>query len=180
MKQDIRDLFKEGTVSKNKLPDTHRQEFYQKLKASRPTKHTLVNTNAYVFKIAATLVFIVTLSFTLFTIIKNNTNDIADKTLLEQQIETVEKQYLASIDKEWQNFLHLAQDQNLILRYEQKLSDLDKDYQALSEQLKQDGNNILVIEALVDNLQTRLQLLKDIQEHIKLLNQKTEHYENTI
>ena len=80
---------------------------------------------------------------------------------------------------EWQNFLELAKDENLIQRYKSKLEDLDTDYRLISEQFKHDTNNILVIQDLVNNLQTRLQLLKDIQQHIILLNQKNEQHEST-
>ena len=69
---------------------------------------------------------------------------------------------------------------NVIYDFKEKLTDLDNDYQEISRSFKNDSNNILVIESLVENLQTRLQLLKDIQVHINILNQKTEQNENTI
>ena len=83
-----------------------------------------------------------------------------------------------SINREWKNFLILTTDKDLVRRYEKRLLDLDKDYQAVSKQFKEDTNDIATVENLIDNLQTRLQLLKDIQEHIKIINQQNEPYEN--
>ena len=96
------------------------------------------------------------------------------------QIEAVEAKYLEDIEEEWENFVAIADDAILVERFRKKLNALDADYHDISIQFKQDSNNILVIESLVENLQTRLQLLKDIQNHIKILNQINEQHENTI
>ncbi|WP_299278572.1 hypothetical protein [uncultured Psychroserpens sp.] len=177
MKQDIRDLFREDEVSNHKLPKHHRQEFYEKLKASRPQRKSGLKMN-YILKIAAIAVLFIAMAFTVFKMAnKTVANEIVNESSLEHQIESIEKEYLASIDKEWGKFVAVANDEKLVKRYKDKLDDLDADYQEISKQFKADNNNILVIEALVDNLKTRLQLLKDIQQHINLLNQKTEQYE---
>lgn len=176
MKQDIRDVFKNDDASRKALPDHHRQEFYEKLKASRPRRTSNLNTN-YLFKVAAIVVLFVAFAVIMFKTTDTVTNKIVEETPIETQIDALEKQYLASIDKEWQSFISIADDENLVKRYRNKLDDLDNDYKEISKQFKTDTNNILVIEALVENLQMRLQLLKDIQEHIKSLHQKNEHYE---
>jgi len=175
MKQDIRNLFRDEETSGKPLPDNHRQEFYEQLKASRPRRSSKLNTS-YLFKVAAMVVLFVAMAFIMF----NKADNISDEvvtTPVETQIDIIERQYLASIDEEWNNFINVTNDERLIKRYRDKLDDLDTDYQEISKQFKVDTNNIQVIESLVDNLKTRLQLLKDIQEHIKLLNQKNEQYE---
>jgi len=177
MKQDIRNLFRdtEGDAvdpSRNQLPDNHRQAFYDQLKASRPRRESKLNTG-YLVKIAALIVVFVGLTFTIFKTVDSNASQIVESPSMETQIEAIEKEYLASIDAEWQNFLAVANDERLVSRYKTKLDALDADYKEISKQFKTDANNILVIESLVENLQTRLQLLKDIQEHINVLNQKT-------
>lgn len=176
MKQDIRDLFKTEDSSGKQLPDNHRQEFYDKLKASRVKRESKLN-KTYLFKVAAILVLC--LAFTVFIYNSNQkvNTQIVEESPIEIQIDAIEKQYLAHIDDEWQNFINIANDDKLVKRYEDKLDDLDNDYKEISNQFKADQNNIIVIEALVDNLKTRLQLLKDIQGHIKVLNQKNEQYE---
>jgi hypothetical protein len=67
----------------------------------------------------------------------------------------------------------MANDEKLVDRFRNKLADLELDYQEITLQFKADRNNIEVIESLIENLKERLQLLKDIQEHINILNQKT-------
>jgi len=176
MKQDIRDLFKVKEASGKQLPDNHRQEFYDKLQTSKPKLKSKLQ-SSFLLKVAAIVIL-----FLAFTLVMYNTNEkvsnqIVDESPIEIQIDAIEKQYLASIDEEWQNFISITSDDTLVKRYKDKLVDLDSDYKEISQQFKADNNNIIVIEALVDNLKTRLQLLKDIQEHIKLLNQKNGHYE---
>lgn len=96
------------------------------------------------------------------------------------QVEAVEAEYLREINTEWTNFVAIANDKVLVARFKKKLDELDKDYQLISKQFKSNASNIQVVEALVENLQTRLQILKDIQEHIKILNQKNEQNEKSI
>jgi len=172
MKQDIRDLFSaDDEFGYNKLPVNHKKDFVDKLKANSKSKKK----NWRWFQVAAVVLICFGLGF---VFLDNETTD--DDQILIAQIEKVEKEYLKNINTEWQNFLAIATDQNLINRYEEKLSDLDKDYQEISQAFRKDTNNILVVESLIQNLQTRLQLLKDIQEHINILNQKTEQNEEII
>ncbi len=174
MEQDIRDLFKQDE-SKKELPQDHREEFLEKLNRLKRKKESKINFN-YLYKIAAVILLFVSVGY--FAINRSGSNPkIVEETNLETQIKEVEKKYLASIDEEWQNFLTITDDEKLVKRYEKKLEELNIDYQEMSTEFKKDTKNILVIEALVENLQTRLQLLKDIQEHINLLNQKTEQHE---
>lgn len=170
MKQDIRNLFNEEEDLKS-LPQNHRTEFLEKLQSQSKKEPSFSW-----LKIAAVLLVALTIGFSIF-----NTEVEEEKiSPLVAQIEAVEAEYLKDIDREWDNFIALAEDENLIKRFQNKLEDLDKDYREISKQFKSDTNNIIVIESLVENLQTRLQLLKDIQKHIKILNQKNELHENTI
>jgi hypothetical protein len=172
MKQDIRSLFQDKEVSGTQLPGHHRQEFYDKLKASRPRKTSKIKTN-YIFKVAA--IIILFLAFTLFMTTMSNEVDtqIVDGSSVENQMNVIEQHYLEGIEQEWQSFIAMANDEKLVDRFRNKLADLELDYQEITLQFKADRNNIEVIESLIENLKERLQLLKDIQEHINILNQKT-------
>ncbi|MDO1499966.1 hypothetical protein Q2T40_07465 [Winogradskyella maritima] len=173
MKQDIRDLFKSEDESGTKqLPNNHREEFLAKLKENKQNKSSI-----YIWlRLVAVLVIALTVSFFIF----KSEGPQTETSPLLAQVEAVEAEYLKNIETEWQNFKQLATDEVLVKRYDQKLKDLDADYQEISEAFKNDTNNILVVESLIQNLQTRLQLLKDIQEHIKILNKKTAPDETTI
>lgn len=168
MKRDIRELFRdEVEETKLDLPKSHREEFLEKLKSNQSKPSKKYNLSKYLFlKIAAVLIIALTVGY--FTLEKT---EIEENPLIAQ-VAQVEKEYLANIETEWQNFKAIATDSVLVKRFEKRLTDLDADYQEVSKAFKNDTNNILVVESLIDNLQTRLQLLKDIQEHIKILNQK--------
>jgi hypothetical protein len=171
MKRDIRDLFKEEDELKT-LPENHRTEFLAKLKTQSKK-----STNSFPWlKIAGVLLIALTVSFSLFY----NKQEEQKVSPIIAQVEAVEAEYLANIETEWKSFVAIAKDDVLVERFRKKLDELDTDYKTISIQFKKDANNILVIEALVDNLQTRLQILKDIQAHIKILNQKNGQNENTI
>jgi hypothetical protein len=170
MKRDIRDLFKEEDDLKS-LPNHHRTDFLEKL--SKQPKKKL--NRFFLLKIAAVVLVLLAVGY---GVVYNQPEE--EVSTMVAQIEAVEAEYLKNIEAEWKRFIAIADDEVLVARFKKKLAELDNDYQEISVQFKTDSNNILVIEALVENLQTRLQILKDIQEHIKILNQNNEHYENTI
>ena len=163
MKHDIRDLFKDEGAGKQ-LPDNHRQEFYDKLKA-QDRKQPI----SWIWlKIAAVFLIALTVGFLVVT---NNPN--SEKVVpIVAQIEAIETKYLKDIHIEWDNFVAIADDDVLVERFRNKLETLDHSYKEISKQFKQDSNNILIIEDLINNLQTRLKLLKDIQSQIILIHQK--------
>lgn len=171
MKRDIRDLFKEEEDLRS-LPKQHREEFLLKLKNCSRKKVKIAD----LIKIAAAVVIALTIGFSIYY----NQLEQSQESQAIAEIEAIEAKYLKNIETEWQNFIAIANDKVLVTRFKKKLNELDVDYQKISTQFKENSNNIIVIEALVENLQTRLELLKDIQTHIKILNQKNEPNETTI
>ncbi|MBU2928515.1 hypothetical protein [Winogradskyella psychrotolerans] len=173
MKQDIRNLFNEEDDLKT-LPEKHRIEFRERLKKqSQPKRGPYAWLSA-----AAILIIALTIGFNVMQKeVKPELNQVSP---IIAQVEAVEAAYLKDIETEWQSFIAIADDAVLVERFRKKLKDLDTDYKAISVQFKEDSNNILVIEALVENLQTRLQILKDIQKHINILHQNNEQNESTI
>lgn len=169
MKQDIRDLFNGDKFPKKKLPTSHEEEFLKKLKKGK-NKRLQKSKMLPFLRVAAFVVL-------LFSVGIYFQKEKGQKTALESQIEQIEKEYLKDIDKEWKAFIKITDDQNLIKRYKEKLQELDDSYKEISEQYSKDSNDISAIESLIENLQRRLQLLKDIKEHIIELNQKNKSNE---
>ncbi len=167
MKRDIRTLFKDDNRNDYELPEGHREEFLKKLEQPSKRRYTLW------MRIAAVFVVALALSYTIY----KNMGRPSDTLPILAQIEAMEVNYLKSIDKEWQSFVAIAEDKALVNRYRKKLDDLSKNYEELSIQFKGNPDDIIVVEQLVANLQRRLDLLKDIQSHIIILNQKNEHHE---
>jgi hypothetical protein len=170
MKRDIRDLFQEEEDLRP-LPEQHREEFLLKLK-TQPKKKVGITSW---LKIA-----VVVIGLTVALSLHYNLPEAPQVSPIVAQVEAVEAEYLKDIEAEWESFVAIAEDEVLVARFKKKLAELDGDYQEISAQFKVDSNNILVVEALVENLENRLQLLKDIQKHIKILNQKNEHNETSI
>ncbi len=164
MKRDIRELFKNDAYPKKKLPNFHEGEFLGKLerfnkkKKSKPFFQTL--------KIAASIVLIFSVGYYLLDLKTENNST------LFAQVKQIEKEYLQNIDTEWNTFVKLTADKKLIKKYKEKLMNLDINYKEVSVRFEENPNNINILESLINNLQNRLQLLKNIKEHLKELNQK--------
>lgn len=167
MKRDIRTLFKDEEHKDYELPEGHREEFIKKLETTPKKRYGTW------MRIAAAIVVALALSYTVY----KNMNTTTDALPILAQMEAMEVNYLENIDKEWQNFVSIAEDKTLVDRYRNKLDGLSRNYEELSIQFKQNPDDITVVEQLVANLQRRLDLLKDIQSHIIILNQKNEHHE---
>ena len=163
MKRDIRDLFMEEEKTNVKLPENHRQEFIEKLKNS--SADTSKSSKFLFLKIAASVLLLLSLSIYMF---KNTDNENS----IQTEIAAIEKKYLQNIESEWQQLKAISNDTILIKKYEKKLMNFDLEYQKISSHLDENPNNINILQALITNLQRRLQLVKDIKEHLKELNQK--------
>lgn len=171
MKRDIRELFKEDEFEKE-LPENHRIEFLEKLKATNEKKK-------FPFKKIVGYVASVAVLVSVYLFLPKNKTDEKNQQLL-LHVQEIETEYLKNINTEWNNFLELTNDEKLIERYDEKLKELSADYKVLSSKLNEKPNDINVLEALISNLQKRLQTLKDIQEHIKSLKQKKVTYETIV
>lgn len=168
MEHDIRNLFKKDEISEVEIPPFHKEEFIKKLNSSKQNnkKYQFKNNYKVSISVAVIIVFMMVLLFP-----KNDTSE-ENKTLIQTQIATFEKEYLTNINNEWQQFVAISNDSILIKKYEIKLKDFDTYYKKITENLKSNPNNINVLEALINNLQRRLELIKNIKKHIKELNQK--------
>lgn len=164
MKRDIRKIFNKEEFPKKKLPDFHEDEFLEKLEVFNKQKSS--KSSFKVWKIAASIVLLFSVGY-YFSTIKTEKN-----LTLFAQVKQIEKEYLQNIDAEWNTFVKLTTDKKLIENYKEKLLSLDINYKEISVQFEENPNNINIIELLINNLQNRLQLIKDIKEHLKELNQK--------
>ena len=61
----------------------------------------------------------------------------------------------------------------------EQMADLDEEYQRLNMEISQNGPNEQSIDAMIGNLQLRLELLYKLKNKLKEINQsKDEQYEN--
>ncbi|PNW28571.1 hypothetical protein [Formosa algae] len=190
MAQDIRDLFKaDRAQDKNdSIPEGHEARFLDKLNACLP--ETPVKSKVNWVKIAASLVILLGLSFGGYTYLNSNQDnnsqsptitgvntkpEVRIKTLgdLSPDLKKVEDYYLASIHTELSKVELTPENKELIDGYIERLEELSNEYKRLSEELTASGPSEFTVNALIDNLKLRLNLLYRLRDQLKTLSSET-------
>lgn len=188
MQRDIRKLFEEDTkLAKGQMPGGHEARFVEKLDQELPVKKS----NSFFFlKIAAALVVLLGLGYGILTQMKSDTVDsqIVEVEAKKKQIQSlgdispdlkkVENYYLANINMELAKMTYTPENMELIDGYLKRLSDLNSEYDNLNKELSETGPNIETVDALINNLKLRLNLLQRLKEQLNELN--TNNNETTI
>ena len=186
MAQDIRDLFKADKDHKKDehLSEGHEARFLEKLNASMPQDPAKSKFNW--MPIAASFVILFGLSFGGYTLFKSDKVVEAQQQVVETEVipvtrtktlgdlspdlKKVEDYYLASIHTELSKVELTAENKELIDGYIQRLEELTNEYQKLSVELTESGPNELTVNALIDNLKMRLNLLYRLRDQLKEFN----------
>jgi len=179
MAQDIRKLFKEEQkVSNQKMSKGHEARFLQKLDEEIPV--TSIKKRFGFLNIAASAIVLLGLSYGAFKMynvepkIDNPKIEVVInlKTLgdISPDLKKVEDYYLANINLELSKIKLTPENKELFDSYILRLEELNKEYNKLSLELTEDGPSELTIDALIDNLKLRLNLLYRLKEQLKDLN----------
>lgn len=188
MKRDIRKLFAEDSkLTKGKMPEGHEGRFIQKLDSELPEQ----NLSSFFFlKIAAGLVLVFGLGYGIFTQmgsdpIESSIVNVDDKKTefqslgdISPDLKKVENYYLANINMELAKMTYTPENMDLIDGYLKRLSDLNSEYKLLNEELAETGPNVETVDALINNLKLRLNLLQRLKDQLNELN--TNNNETTI
>lgn len=199
MAQDIREMFrKDKQESQEKLSNGHERRFKARLEKEMPVKQNKSNRYFY-FSIAAVLVVALGIGFFLFNDPITNGNDIelVETPAIEEEPENnleqrqfqlsdvspefkqIENYYMASINLELAKLEINNDNKALIDAFMLELEELDKEYQRLNAELNEAGPNEQTIEAMVANLQLRLELLLKLKNKLnEIKNSKNKNYEN--
>ena len=182
MAQDIRELFKNDKVSGGSMPENHQERFLKKLDKALPENK---RQSFKWYNIAASVVLLLGLSYGAFTYLFSNrvgpdtevTAATKTKTLgdVSPGLKKVEDYYLASINLELSKIKYTPETKDLFDGYITQLEELNKEYDRLSKELTEVGPTELTVNALIDNLKLRLNLLYRLREQLKELN-TTETY----
>jgi hypothetical protein len=136
-------------------------------------------------QVAASVVLLLGLSFGAYNYFKAkpsiNNNTVATskpvdiKTLgdVSPGLKKVEDYYLASINLELSKMEFTPETKDLFDGYLEQLDGLDKEYQRLSVELTELGPNELTVNALIDNLKLRLNLLYRLKSQLNDLKTDT-------
>lgn len=187
MAQDIRKLFKEEPkVSNQKMPKGHEVRFLEKLDQALPEKKsrplfTFLN-------IAASVVILIGLSFSAYKYFNQTPiNDSASEKVVKKsplgeispQLKKVEDYYLANINLELSKMKVTPENKEMFDGYLERLEELNKEYGVLADELTQSGPTEQTVNALIDNLKLRLNLLYRLKEKLNELNSETSQLEET-
>lgn len=198
MGQDLREMFRnEDGPTSEKLPRGHKRRFEAKLDEALPKEKS--NQRYLYLKIAAVLVVAFGVGFIFFSPPNSNGNleNQVVETPVEETIEEpaeesrflvsdvspefkkIENYYLANLNFELSKLEVTEENKALLDSFMKQLAGLEKEYQRLNKEFSEIGANEQTIEAMIGNLQLRLELMYKLKNKIKEIKQsKNEQYEN--
>ncbi len=198
MAQDIRDMFREEDPGNGeKLVKGHQQRFEARLDKEFPKQK---ENNFYFLKIAAILVVALGVGFVFWNnsdstaadteivdvpvqveeeegeVIPENTFQLSD---VSPEFKKIETYYLAGINMELAKLEVTNDNKALIDAFMLQLAELDKEYKRLNAELNVSGPNEQTVEAMIANLQLRLELLMKLKNKLNEIKQsKNKNNEN--
>ncbi len=184
MAQDLRQLFKDQPTinQEGNMPKGHEARFLQKLDEALPEKKK--SSHFGFLNIAASIVVILGLSFGIVKFLDDPNSGgsvdgggVAKETVpmttlgdLSPDLKKVEDYYLASINLELSKIQLTPENKELFDGYITRLEELNKEYDRLTLELTESGANELTVDALINNLKLRLNLLYRLKEKLKEFN----------
>ena len=202
MAQDIREMFRNEKESKpNTLPKGHQKRFEDRLKEEFPKKE---ESNTFFFlKIAAVLVIVLGVGFFFLnsdgenfnnepSVVDTPTEEFSEEkenelkasennfqlSEVSPEFKKIEDYYMASLNIELSKINITAENKALIDSFMKQMAELDKEYQRLNTEIKETGPNEETLEAMIANLQLRLDLLYKLKNKLKEIKQsKDKEYE---
>ncbi|KGL64039.1 hypothetical protein [Polaribacter sp. Hel1_85] len=189
MQQDIRDLLKDFKEENVEMSANHSTKFedllQQEIHQQKPKKR-----NFKWLSMAASVVLLISLAIQFYPS-KNIENPIeieSNPTLKEislgsisPEFQTIENYYKNSINMEISQLEMTDDNKEIVDGYLIKIAELTKEYKSLTLELNTKGVNDSTIDALISNLQLRLQLLKRLKKQLKQLkNLNTKQNETQI
>lgn len=188
MKIDLRDKIKKE-MKKKELPNDHRIRFQELLNKELHQK----SKNNYSFlRIAAAVLILISLSIAGYQYFNPNMpqNIVSDKDKSVQRIismadispdlKKAEDFYLTRINYQLAKITITDENRDLLEVYLSQLDELQKEYARLNTTLNSNKEiNEITIDALIENLQLRLQLMRQLKKKLEIIkNIKSENHES--
>jgi len=186
MAKDIRELFKNDNQQSDKqMSHGHEARFLDKLDQALPQKK---QSNWTFLNIAASIVIVIGLGFGGYTFFKQdaNPNTVVDteqpkletntttKTMtlgdISPDLKKVEDYYVANINLELSKLNLTPENKELFDGYVLRLEELNAEYKSLSTELTDNGPDEHTVNALIQNLKFRLNLMYRLKEQLNQLN----------
>ncbi len=179
MHKDIREILKDNTSNKDKLSSNHRSRFQDKLMKELHEEKKEKFSYKWLFA-AASIVLLLGVTFQIYM----NTTTIDPQPIHQEdnevnsniqrislgsispELKTVESYYVNKINYELSQLELTEENKELFDGYIAQLEELTNEYKSLTDELNTKGVNDDTINALIGNLQLRLQLLKRMQKQL--------------
>lgn len=151
------------------LPKNHRKRFENKLQQELHTKKS-----KYLFlKIAASFLLLISIGYISYQILAlKQAEEQYTLASISPELKKIENYYTNAIAHELTQIEINEENQLILEKYFKKLDELTTQYKKQSAQLNIDKINEENINALIDNLQFRLQLLLQLKEQLKTIKDK--------
>lgn len=179
MPKDIRKILENYPEESVNLSANHSNKFESKLMKElhqeKPKRKTV-----YWLSIAASIALLVTVGLQFIDIGGDNPDDVINDKPVENKISlgtispelnTVETYYVNSIKLELSQLEITDENKELVDTYLKKIGELTEEYKSLTEELNTKGVNDQTIDALINNLQLRLQLMKRLKKQLNTLKE---------
>lgn len=192
MAQDLRDLFKKNhSESSEKMTAGHEDRFSKRLEQELPA----AKKPAYlIWKVAASVAIVVGVGLYFFNrdvadptesnVVDTDRPIKNDKTFslgdLSPDLKKVEDYYVSTINLELSKLELTESNKGLVDSFLEQLSGLDEEYRKLNVELNEMGPNDQTINALIKNLQLRLQLLHKLKSKLNELKSSENEQNNII
>ena len=166
MPKDIRDILKEAQSSRE-LKGNHRERFEKRLQQLHQPKKK----NSFFFlKIAASVMLVVSIGY--FALNSNpvevdspiEATKIVDLNSVSPEMKQIEDYYLTAINYEIASLEITPENQAILDDYLDKIGKLTDDYTRLNKEISEKGINEKTVNAMITNLQLRLQLLLQLKD----------------
>ena len=180
MAQDLRNLFEEDSKDQQtKMSEGHEARFLEKLENEFPKERKSTHRFSFL-NIAASVVLLLGLSYGGYQYFQtpSETDEpikIVDAELkslgdVSPSLKKVEDYYLASINLELSKVQLTPENKELFDGYVERLKELNDEYKALTIELNTNGPNEATLDALINNLKFRLNLVMRLKEKLKEFN----------
>ncbi len=198
MAQDIRELLKQDKVLPSEsIPTGHEARFLERLQAELPAETHKKRSYKWL-RIAASIAIILSVSLTAYY--TSNSSNITKNTpaLVNEEADDLDRDVIKKIEKQsalatispdfkkiedyYKNSIKLEltslnindTNKELIDSFMKQLEQLDLEYEHLNKELLEVGANEQTVQALIENLQLRLELMLKLKEKLNKLKEITD------
>ena len=177
MAQDLRNLFEEDSKDQQtKMSEGHEARFLEKLENEFPQEQKSTRRFGFL-NIAASVVLLLGVSYGGYQYFQVPIKIVEPIKIVDAEIKTlgdvspdlkkVEDYYLASINLELSKVQLTPENKELFDGYVGRLKELNDEYKTLTLELNTNGPNAATLDALINNLKFRLNLVMRLKEKLQ-------------